>query len=747
MINEAENKDIAQQEVNEQGEASRIDVLAMELERQLSTVIRDRSMIDNRMVEDLKNYHGKFDDEFIKSLREAERAHPFIKLTRSKTNAGESQLVDLLFPNDDKNYGIKPTPNPDVVKEMDDHTPAMVDGESFNDDETGEPITNADLAARKMEIAKERCENMEREIEDQLIETKYNSLCRKAIHDSCVVGTGVLKGPVVMGKLDKVYSEVGPDNFQLELRESFTPGVEIVRPWDFFPDLSASDISEAEFVFERRYMSRQQIADLPKRKGFQVDQVRRVLKMTPQQTQHTTSYQDDVRLLAGLSDTLNDSRFETWEYNGPIDNDVLIDVGAIDLPQDEEEAAAAIEELSGEQTMATVFYCGGVVMGARVHLMDYAGYMPYRVFNWEPDDSSIFGYGIPRMVRDEQSIINSTWRMMLDNGAITAGPQIGMNKKAIQPADGNWNIKPFKIWNMIGHADDIRKVFSSVEFKSNLAELQGIYSIGRTLFDEVSGVPMLQQGEQGPASQTLGGMSMLMNAANTVRRRQVKDWDDNITEPLISDFYHWNMSHNDDNSIKGDYQVDARGTSALLVKETQAAALTNFMSVAGSNPVFAPVLQLKAVDVLREWVKTQGLPSSLLPTDDELEAYQKQQAEENQGQPQDPSIMVEQSRMEQLQAKQQFEKEMYQMRMAQEQQEQQVNQSIKQQQMAADMQIHQGRERIEIMKLAQNEKINSEKLMVELKKALIAGEQSWNKFVTEAKIKKSDGITANFGLD
>ena len=724
---------------------NKIDMLSMELERQLTQVINDRTVIDSRMVEDLKNYHGKLDDKTIEALKKAKRSHPFIKLTRAKTNAGESQLVDLLFPNDDKNYGIKPTPLPELAGQVDDETPVEIEGQQFEDEEQNK-VTNGDLAARELEIIKERCEKMETAIDDQLIETKYNSKSRKAIHDACVVGTGILKGPVVMGKLDKAYTEQN-GAFVLELKETFTPGVEVVRPWDFFPDLSASDISEAEFVFERRYMSRQQITELPKRKGFKQSQVKRVLKMTSQQTQHTTSYQDDVRKLAGLSDTINDSRYETWEYHGPIDNDVLIDVGAIDLPDDEEAKQAYITELSGEETMATVFYCGGVVMGARIHLMSYENYMPYRVFNWEPDDSSIFGYGVPRMVRDEQGILNTTWRMMLDNGGITAGPQIGVNKKHVVPADGNWEITPFKQWNMVGQVDDIRKVFSTVEFNSHLNELQGVYQTARVLFDEVSGVPMLQQGEQGQASQTLGGMSMLMNAANTVRRRQVKDWDDNITSPMISDFYHWNMGHNDDNEIKGDYQVDARGTSALLVKETQAQALTNFMSVAGSSPVFAPVLQLKAVDILREWVKTQGLPSTVVPSDEELAQYQQQQQEQQGEQPQDSALMVEQIRMQQLEIKQKFEAEMFEKKAQLDSQEQQANINIKQQQLAADMQSHQSKERVEMMKLAQNDKINSEKLVTELKKQQANNEQDWAKFIAELKIKQQQGETANYGLD
>lgn len=706
---------------------SPVDMLAQELEKKLTDVINDRTTIDSRMVEDLKNYHGVMDDELIKKLKEAKRSYPFIKLTRAKTNAGESQLVDLLFPNDDKNYGIKNTPNPDLVTKSESEEPAVVDGEKFKDGE-GNVVTQGDLAARELEIVKERCENMEREIDDQLIEAKYNTKCRKVIHDACVVGTGVLKGPVVVGKLDKAYIETA-DGFEMILKESLTPGVEVVRPWDFFPDLSAAEIGEAEFTYERRYMSKQQIAELPNRKGFDAEQVKRVLKMTPNETQHVTSYQEDVRQMAGLSDTINDSRFETWEYNGPIDNNVLIQVGAIDLPEDEEERAAKEEELEGGETLATVFYCGGVVMGARVHHMTYENYMPYRVFNWEPDDASIFGYGIPRMVRDEQSILNSTWRMMLDNGGITAGPQLGINKKYIQPADGDWSITPFKQWNMTGGLDDIRKAFTSVQFDSHLQELQGVYQTARVLFDEVSGVPMIQQGEQGQATQTLGGMSMLMNAANTVRRRQVKDWDDNITEPLISDFYHWNMSYSEDKNIKGDFQVDARGTSALLVKETQGQALNNFISMAGSSPVFAPVLALKAVDILREWAKTQGLPSTMLPTDDELEQYNQQQAEQAEQQPQDPQMLIEQSRMEQLQAKQQFELEMAQRKEA------------------SQMRELASKEQIEIMRLAQNDKLNSEKLIADLKKHQIKTDLEFQKFTAEIELKNTKGVTANYGID
>jgi hypothetical protein len=723
-----------------------LDQLACHLERKLSETIYERGTIDTRMVEDLRAYHGLYDEAVERELTEAGRSKTFIKLTRAKTNAAESQLIDLLFPNDDKNWGMYETPVPDLAGKLDDDTPVNIDGQQYQD-EQGNVITQAMLAQRELEVIKERCQNMEQEIEDQLVETDYNAKSRDCIHDAVVIGTGILKGPVIVGKLDKAFvkTEMG---WAMEMRESFTPGVECVRPWDFFPDMSAATIEEAEFVFERRYMSKAQLQGLTQRKGFKAEQINKVLQMTGQQTQHTSVYQDDVRRLAGLSDTLNDTRFETWEYHGPISFDVLVELGAIELPEDPDEAAAAMEQMEQQDMLATVFYCGGIVLGAKLHPMQYEGYLPYRVFNWEPDDSSVFGYGVPRMVKDEQAIINSIWRMILDNGAITAGPQIIRQRKNIAPADGqDWTLRPFKQWDLLNSVDDPRKVFTAVEFNSHLPELQGIYQMARILFDEISGVPMLQQGEQGQSTQTLGGMSMLMNAANTVRRRQVKAWDDNITKPLIKDFYAWNMENGEDEEIKGDYQVDARGTGALLVKETQAQAITNMLQVVGSNPVFAPILQLKAVNIFREWFKTQSLPSDLMPTNEELEAYQEQMAAQEPEQQQDSAIVVEQMRMQMQQAKHEFEQTMFQQKMQLDMQALQANNQIKAQQVAAEMQSAASKERVEMMKLAQNDKINTEKLMVELKKTQAKLEQDWQRFTAEMKVKEQWGDhTANYGL-
>ncbi|MDZ7868824.1 MAG: hypothetical protein U5L02_06400 [Rheinheimera sp.] len=655
-------------------------------------------------------------------------------MTRAKTDAAISQLDDMLHPNTDKNWGIKITPVPELSELLDSTDEAEADGQKFAF-EDGKTVTKGDIAKRQLQKMQDACTAMEKEIHDQLTECRYSASARVAISDACIVGTGILKGPVISRKMDLAFVQKDGQYIQEE-KESFVPIVEVVRPWDFYPDPSAATIEEADYVFERRYMSKRQLRALAKRKGFSPENVERAIELSPQQTQHKASFQDDVRKLAGMNDTLNDSRYETWEYHGPIRVSVLIELGLVKKPEGDDDAV----KLENQEVDAIVFYCGGVVLGAKSSLIKHHSDYPYRVFNWAQNDACIFGSGIPRIVIDEQSVLNTVWRMILDNGAATAGPQIGLNKKYVKPMNDDWTFTPFKIWEIEGTATDIKQAFSTFETSSHLNELSAIYQTARVLFDEVSGVPMIQQGEQGQSTQTLGGMSMLMNAANTVRRRQVRMWDDCITTPLITDFYHFNMLFSKKNEIKGDYQVDAKGTSALLVKETQAQAITNLMSVVGSNQVFQPVLALKAPQILRAWARTQSLPDDILPTDDELRSYQQRIEEEQKGQPQDPALAVEQMRIQQQQAKFEHETQLEQFKAQQRQQEMQFEAGLK-------LQLAAAQERIEMAKLAQEDKHNTESLMTELKKVQSEHAANWQQFMAEVQIKKQAGLTANYGLD
>jgi hypothetical protein len=68
----------------------------------------------------------------------------------------------------------------------------------------------------------------------------------------------------------------------------------------------------------------------------------------------------------------------------------------------------------------------------------------YSMANLEEAEGQLFGYGIPTIMEDSQDALNSSWRMALDNGALSVGPQALIAKDEIAPADGNWTFSRAK---------------------------------------------------------------------------------------------------------------------------------------------------------------------------------------------------------------------------------------------------------------------------------------------------------------
>jgi hypothetical protein len=205
---------------------------------------------------------------------------------------------------------------------------------------------------------------------------------------------------------------------------------------------------------------------------------------------------------------------------------------------------------------------------------------------------------------------------------VTSRGQIVVRRTAVTPADGQWTLTPGKFWFMNDDAVDTSKVFTAVEFQSHQAELANIIELAEKLGDQESSVPAMAQGERGTAPDTVGGMQLLMNSANVVLRRLVKQYDDYVTKKHIRRYYEYNMSYGEDDDIKGDFAIDARGSAALLVRDIQNQAYTNLLQAA-ANPVLAPLINHKAL--FEKALKGQHIdPAGIMKSDEEIEALEKQ---------------------------------------------------------------------------------------------------------------------------
>ena len=185
-----------------------------------------------------------------------------------------------------------------------------------------------------------------------------------------------------------------------------------------------------------------------------------------------------------------------------------------------------------------------------------------------------------------------------------------------------WDFNGKKIWIVDGEEVDVTKAFAQFQIKNNQQEIENIIELALKFTDMESGTPMLAQGEKGSSPETLGGMQLLMQGADTTRRRQVKQWDDQITRPHIGRYYHWNMQYNKNAAIKGDFEVDARGTSVLLVKDQAGQALSQVFALRNDPEVNILVDWEKAV---RQLFEAHHL--DVLKTDDQIKAARDKAAQ------------------------------------------------------------------------------------------------------------------------
>jgi hypothetical protein len=143
-------------------------------------------------------------------------------------------------------------------------------------------------------------------------------------------------------------------------------------------------------------------------------------------------------------------------------------------------------------------------------------------------------------------------------------------------------------------------------------ELLEVVNYGLRLAEETTGLPSLLQGQQGSAPMTVGGMTMLNNNATSVLRRLARIFDDKVTEPHIRRYYAWLLQYGENDDIKGDFQIDARGSSALVERDLQ-----NQQIVAMGQFVADPTYGLDKKKWAREMLMSNHLDPKKFEFDDE----------------------------------------------------------------------------------------------------------------------------------
>lgn len=542
-------------------------------------------------LESLRQYKGLYDPDVHIDINNS-KVYP--KITRSKINIVLSRLHEMLFPETDKNWEILPTPEPriskDVVMEIAKSLVKMpqVDpqtGQPALDPQTGQPqqpiLPTADelkLAINK--FAKETCARMETQIDDQFTEMDYPGETKKVLRSGLMYGTGVMKGPMIKKRTKRTWE---PDSttgdYSEKVEQEDVPDFEFVRVWDFYPDMSVTEVDKADGFYERHIFTKHDLRGLIKRPDFYGDVIKDYMREHPDGDYVPKNWETDLQVIeieagSGKNNKPKSSfsatdtgaprstsrqmgkRYEVLEYWGYVDG------------HDLEACGLNIDDVELEYE-ANVWLLGQDIIKAV--LMEKA-IDEYKVFYYEKDETSIFGEGLARIMRHSQLAIAGAARMTLDNGACVSGPQIEVNWSLMTANTDLNSIYPRKIWYREGRGVEAQyPAIRSLQFDSHIPELLSIIDAFKQFADEETTLPTWMIGQQ-VNNETAQATSGRMGTITISIKDVVKNFD-TFTEKIIRDLYAWNMEFNPRQDIKGDYLCKARGVSSLVMKEVRMQAL------------------------------------------------------------------------------------------------------------------------------------------------------------------------------
>ena len=549
----------------------------------------------------------------VQQKTDIDRSTVVLNITRPYTNAGTARVADILLPTGKMPWELRATPVSDlqvVVGILKDYPEVM----------SQLPMLLPDVT-RKMqdpESAKTAMEMASKIIKDWLKESDWAGVVRRQIIEAGLVGTGVLKGPFPSERAlsldvqkiidvlpfisDPITQELLTKQFETMLR--YTPKIECIKVENCYPDPDCgTDIQNGKFFFEKiPEVTKRQLQDMLKDPNYFSDPIKLALEEGPKDE---------------LTGNKSNSKkpYCLW-----------IRTGTVEWKQDGEERSLGF----------------GTITILNDRIIKYSQFplesksFPYRMLCWEPRDNSWAGIGIPEQMETPARGLIASVRALMDNMGYSVGPQVLELDGIIEPIEGeDNNLRPYKRWKVksglpgVDAMSEAKNAMSFLEFPNYLNEIMPVIQFWLKMAEDTTGLSLLLQGQA--VTDAVGVSQQLMNNSTTNLRLIVKEWDDKVCKPLLTDFYEWVQLYGPEDA-QGDAIVEPLGSTTLIVKELQQQALLQI-----GQQVVQPIYGISP----KKWMQTylEGFQidfENLALTEEE-----RQQLEQAAQQP-DPKVVVAQ---------------------------------------------------------------------------------------------------------
>lgn len=590
MIRRVTNAEIAEKEAMAASAAENeakqnqplISHLASHIRDAFSSAVQAKSTITQRLLRCLRQREGIYEADVLDLINQSNGTNIYMMITDVKCRALESWLKDIMLPSGERPFNIEHTPVPDIPPQLvqkaqqvflqDYMTRVQVqaqaagvafDPKMINEDDFREAAKKFqdELLKQITDQAKTDADAIEDHVDDELREGKWYDALSEMIEDFATYPTAFMEGPLFRRRQVLEWKPVqGTQLSEISVTEKIVKEYDRLDPFDVFPAAGAKTIQDGDLCIRKRY-SRRDLDALRGVEGYDTNAINQVLERYANGYREFIAYDTEY---ATLHDRPNESQdpeghIDGIKFYGSIQGFALREWGM------------AVEQVPDpfREYPVVAYLVGTYVIGARLNPHPLGKRSIYSA-SFRNKNGSIWGKSPPELMKDIQSLCNSSARAICNNAAIASGPQAWQFVDMIPAEADRTNMYPWKIWPFSSEKTRAAGQLPMGFFQPTLI-VEPLLRIYKYFFDqasEVTSIPAYVYGNEniGGAGGTASGLSMLMNSAAKGLRNAAGNIDRGIISASVSE--HWlTIMLTRPDLARGDCRIVARASEYLVQQE------------------------------------------------------------------------------------------------------------------------------------------------------------------------------------
>ncbi len=638
-----------------------LEDLASYVRKQFDMTRRHRDGSDGwteRLLSALRAFNGEYDPETLREIRAYGGSEVYARVIAVKSRAATALLRDIYLSGGPRPWGIEATPDPvipddkrgdiDALLAAEVGTAAQGAASGVIDIQTGQPVVppaEEEIAARRAMLegalrdatlrkARAEAKEAEKYLDDILVEGGFYKALAEFLMDLSLFPFAVIHGPVVHMAPTVKWEQRGERKVAVK-KNVARMFWKRVSPFDIWWTPGASSPENADFLVRER-KARIELNTLLGVPGYKDDAIKAVLTEYPRGYTESPDSADSQRAEGESREDpmLNESgMYDCLMFHGSVPGQLLRDWGM--KPRD-------VPEVERDYVVQ-LWMVGRHVIKVQLSPSPRER-PPFYITSYNKVPGTMVGNSIPDILADIEQVCNATLRALVNNMALSSGPQVAVNEGLLSPGEDTSTLFPWRIWKFeqrpgANPGEPIR----FFQPNSNAQQLLGVYEKFTQIADEVSAIPRYITGSErmGGAGRTASGLAMLMGNSSKMLQTVAANIDIDVFEPLLQMLYEMVLLTDTTGRLQGDERIMVKGVAVAMQRETERQRQIEMLQ-ATANPIDSQIIGLRGrANLLRAIAQSLGLDGDIIvPSDEEMQEREKliqaaaaAQAAQMQGQP------------------------------------------------------------------------------------------------------------------